>query len=96
MIKIIIERRIMPGLEEEYTRAAQEAIHASRHVEGFISGESLVEQGRADRRLVVTQWRNLSAWKCWYASDARAAAMQHVFPLLTGDETIRAFVPGDA
>ena len=42
MIKIIIERRIMPGLEEEYEEAAREAMRFSLGARGFVGGETLV------------------------------------------------------
>ena len=38
MIKIIIERRIMPGLEDEYEQAAREAMRVSLGVRGFVGG----------------------------------------------------------
>ena len=94
MIKIIIERRIMPGLEDEYEQAAREAMRVSLGVRGFVGGETLVELGHTDRRLMITKWRDLRAWKEWYASEERAMAMQRILPLLTEDETIRIYEPG--
>ncbi|WP_249977707.1 antibiotic biosynthesis monooxygenase family protein [Vreelandella olivaria] len=94
MIKVIIERRIMPGLEEEYEQAAREAMRVSLGVRGFVGGETLVEIGHTDRRLMITKWRNLRFWKEWHTSDARAIAMQRILPLLTEDETIRIYEPG--
>ncbi|MBW6391770.1 MULTISPECIES: antibiotic biosynthesis monooxygenase family protein [Halomonadaceae] len=93
MIKIIIERRIMPGLEEEYEEAAREAMRYSLGARGFIGGETLVERGHSDRRLVIVKWRNLDAWNAWYTSEERARAMQLILPLLTEDETIRIYEP---
>lgn len=94
MIKVIIERRIMPGLEEEFEQAAREAMRASLGARGFIGGETLVELGHTDRRLMVTKWLNVHAWKEWHISDARATAMQGILPLLTEDETIRIYEAG--
>ncbi|QOR39545.1 DUF1330 domain-containing protein [Billgrantia diversa] len=93
MIKIIIERRIMPGLEEEYEEAAREAMRHSLGARGFVGAETLVERGHSDRRLMVVKWRNLSAWNEWYTSEERARAMQRILPLLTEDETIRIYEP---
>ncbi|MYL24158.1 antibiotic biosynthesis monooxygenase family protein [Vreelandella massiliensis] len=91
MIKIIIERRIMPGLEEDYEQAAREAMRVSLGARGFVGGETLVEMGHTDRRLMITKWRDLRAWKEWHTSEARAAAMQRILPLLTEEETIRIY-----
>ena len=91
MIKVIIERRIMPGLEDEFEQAAREAIRASLGARGFLSGETLVELGQTDRRLMITKWQDLRAWKEWHASDARASAMQRILPLLTENETVRIY-----
>lgn len=91
MIKIIIERKIMPGLEEEYEQAAREAMRVSLGARGFVGGETLVEMGHSDRRLMITKWRDLRAWKEWHSSEARAAAMQRILPLLTEEEVIRIY-----
>ena len=91
MIKIIIERHIMPGLAEEYDQAAREAMRASISARGFIAGESLCERHRPERRLLITQWRDLAAWKDWQHSLERERAMQQVMPLLTEDEEIRVY-----
>ncbi|NYS62462.1 antibiotic biosynthesis monooxygenase family protein [Vreelandella salicampi] len=91
MIKIIIERRIMPGLEEEFEQAAREAMRASLGARGFVGGETLVEMGHPDRRLMITKWRDLRAWKEWHSSEDRAVAMQRILPLLTEEETIRVY-----
>ncbi|RUR30744.1 antibiotic biosynthesis monooxygenase family protein [Vreelandella nanhaiensis] len=94
MIKVIIERRIMPGLEDEYELAAREAMRISLGIRGFIGGETLVRLGHTDRRLMITKWRDLRAWKEWHASEARATAMQRISPLLTEDETIHIYEAG--
>ncbi|WP_043532491.1 antibiotic biosynthesis monooxygenase family protein [Litchfieldella xinjiangensis] len=91
MIKILIERRITPGLEEEYDRAARDAMRASINASGFIAGESLHERHHSDRRLLVTQWRDVRAWKDWLYSAERERAMQRILPLLVEEEHIRLF-----
>lgn len=91
MIKILIERRIMPGLETEYEQAAREAMRASITARGFIAGESLCERHHPERRLLITQWRDVSAWKDWMNSPARERAMQRILPLLAEEEYIRVF-----
>lgn len=84
----------MPGLESEYEQAALKTLRASLGAPGFISGESLVEQEHPDRRLLITKWRDLRAWKAWYTSDTRSDAMQRILPLLTEDERIRIYEGG--
>ncbi|WP_027966410.1 antibiotic biosynthesis monooxygenase family protein [Halomonas halocynthiae] len=91
MIKIIIERRIMPGLEDEYEQAARDVMRLVQGVAGFAGGESLVESENSHRRLVITQWRDLRAWKDWSDSSTRQQALQKMLPLLTEDEHVRIF-----
>ncbi|MDR5868620.1 antibiotic biosynthesis monooxygenase family protein [Halomonas koreensis] len=91
MIKIIIERRIMPGLEAEYEQAAREAMRQVLGAPGFGGGESLVEMGHEDRRLMITTWRDLRAWKEWRDSEQRQRTMQNIYPLLTEEERIRIY-----
>ncbi|MBB3142707.1 antibiotic biosynthesis monooxygenase family protein [Halomonas organivorans] len=93
MIKILIERRIMPGLEAEYEAVAREAMRQVLGAPGFGGGESLTEQGHDDRRLVITKWRDLNAWKAWRDSEQRGRVMQDLYPLLTEEEHVRIFAP---
>ncbi|MDN3557746.1 antibiotic biosynthesis monooxygenase family protein [Halomonas maura] len=93
MIKIIIERRIMPGLEAEYEEAAREAMRQVLGAPGFGGGETLVEKDHSDRRLIITQWRDLRAWKEWRDSEQRSRVMQQMLPLLTEDEHVRIYAP---
>ncbi len=92
MIKILIERRIMPGLEQEYEQAAREVIRTSIAAPGFINGESLYEHNHPERRLLITQWRDLVAWKAWQRSAERERIMQRLLPLLTEEERVTAYV----
>lgn len=91
MIKIIIERRIMPGLEQEYEQASREAMRTSIFAPGFIAVESLQEYHRSAHRLLITLWRDYSAWKQWQHSPERERAMQWILPLLTDEERITAY-----
>ncbi|WP_227370793.1 antibiotic biosynthesis monooxygenase family protein [Halomonas sp. M20] len=91
MVKIIIERRIMHGLEEEYEQAAREVVRAAMSAPGFIAGESLQEYQRSEHRLLITLWRDLRAWKEWQRSSARAHVMQRLLPLLTEEERVTAY-----
>lgn len=91
MIKIIIERRIMPGLEREYEQAAREAMRAAMTASGFITGESLHESGHTEHRLLITSWRDIQSWKAWQHSEERQRVMQLLLPLLTDDERITTY-----
>ena len=91
MIKIIIERHIMHGLEEEYELAARNVMRAAMDAPGFIAGESLQEYRRTEHRLLITLWRDLRAWKEWQHSSAREYAMQRLLPLLTEEERVTAY-----
>ncbi|SFH76240.1 antibiotic biosynthesis monooxygenase family protein [Modicisalibacter xianhensis] len=91
MIKIIIERRIMPGLEQEYEQAAREAMRYAMSAPGFISGESLHEHGNTEHRMLITLWRDLASWKEWERSSEREIVMQALLPLLAEDERITAY-----
>lgn len=91
MIKIIIERRIMPGLEPEYEQALRKTMRTSISAPGFIAAENLQEYHRPDHRLLITLWRDYSAWKQWQHSPERERAMQWILPLLTDEEHITAY-----
>ena len=93
MIKVVIERDIMPGLEAEYDQIARAAMRVCYHAPGFIAGEILRERSHTERRMLITQWRDLAAWKAWEHSIEREQAIQQMLPMLTRDERVRVFDP---
>ncbi|AVV33660.1 MAG: antibiotic biosynthesis monooxygenase [Cobetia sp.] len=88
MIKVLIERHIMPGLEQDYEQASREVVREATHVPGFISGENLMETGRAGHRILITSWRDARAWQEWSVSPARDRMMARLAPMLSQPERI--------
>lgn len=88
MIKVLIERHIMPGLEQDYEQASREVVREAMHAQGFISGENLVEGGRPGHRILITSWRDARAWQEWSVSHARERMMARLGPMLSQPERI--------
>jgi heme-degrading monooxygenase HmoA len=88
MIKVMIERVIIPGLEEEYEEFSRSILKQAMHAHGFISGESLKDAAHPNHRFIFTLWRNQSAWDRWHKSDERLAVSGTIAAMLAHEEKV--------
>ncbi len=88
MIRIIIERILADGLESHYEEAARAALIQTMSQPGFISGESLCDIDRPNRRIVLGTWRSRREWDAWFSSTERRDCMARIRPMLETDERI--------
>ncbi|SFB91531.1 Antibiotic biosynthesis monooxygenase [Marinospirillum celere] len=93
MIKVIIERQLLEGLEQEYRQASQALLQACMESPGYISGESLVDLRRPNRRIIITQWNSESAWRAWEVSDKRQQLLGGIAGILANDEKVTLLAP---
>lgn len=88
MIKVMIERIIIPGLEPEYETFSRSILQQALHAEGFISGESLKDAQHPNHRFIFTLWRDQSAWLKWSQSTERNKISGNIAAMLAEPETI--------
>lgn len=88
MIRVIIERILAEGLESHYEEAAREALIRTMAQPGFLSGESLCDVARPNRRIVLGSWRSRQDWEAWYHSDERRDCIARIRPMLVTEERI--------
>ena len=88
MIRVIIEREIVEGLEEYYESAIAEMLDVMAGAAGYLSGESLVEIQRPNRYLVITRWTSEDAWDRWFHSQERQQVLDRIKPFLQQGEKI--------
>jgi len=86
MIKVIIERQVVEGLEAHYEKAISELLSVMTSAPGYISGESLVDTKRPNHYLVIAKWTAESAWSKWFYSDERKQLMVAIAPFLLTEE----------
>ncbi|HAR95858.1 MAG TPA: antibiotic biosynthesis monooxygenase [Deltaproteobacteria bacterium] len=71
LTKIIIERKIKPGMENEFKRLMQEVLSRAVHSDGFISGETLQSVDDPTLYVTISQWKDISFWNDWVNSTER-------------------------
>ncbi len=93
MIKVLIERHLLEGLEAEYQAASKSLLQGCMAFPGYISGESLRDIERPNHRVIITLWSSLSAWQQWEKSDQRAQLLAGIAGLLAADEKVLLLTP---
>ena len=86
MIRVIIEREIVEGLEQYYESAIADLLGVMANASGYVSGESSVEIHRPNRYVVITRWTDEAAWNRWYQSSERQELLDAIGPFLLKEE----------
>lgn len=88
MIRVLIERTIADGLADYYDHTIKRTVSAVVAAPGCISGESLKDRDKPNRRIVMSKWQSLEDWESWYQSDARKTVIAEITPMLEDQERI--------
>lgn len=88
MIKVMIERVIIPGLEPEYEEFSRRILQQAMHANGYISGESLKDAEHPNHRFIFTLWRDQAAWHDWFRSEARVQLSGTMAAMLGREEKV--------
>lgn len=88
MIKVMIERVVIPGLEPEYENFSRTILQQCLTADGFISGESLKDGDHPNHRFIFTLWRDRSAWERWSHSAGRNEIAGNIAAMLAGPEKV--------
>jgi heme-degrading monooxygenase HmoA len=75
-VKILIQRKIRPGKEDELAEAIREIRSKAMHAQGFISGETLRSVEDPSVHLVISTWKSLEDWHNWVSTPERKAAFE--------------------
>ena len=86
MIRVIIEREIVEGLEQYYESAIADLLGVMANASGYVSGESSVEIHRPNRYVVITRWTDEAAWNRWHQSSERQELLDAIRPFLLKEE----------
>ncbi len=88
MIRVLIERRFLEGMQQELERVVTDVIHAAVRAPGYLSGEILRDTKDRNHYVVVSSWRSVENWEAWLVSPERQLVMGHVNPMLIEPERI--------
>lgn len=93
MIRVLIERRIVEGLEQPYEEAVTGMMQAIIQAPGFLSGESLRNVDQPQHHYILSAWQSRAAWDRWLFSRARRQALDAIRPFLEDPERITILEP---
>lgn len=93
MIKVLIERHLLEGLEQEYNEASRALLQGCMEFSGYISGESLRNLESPNHRIIITHWKSESAWRQWETSERRLQLLGGVAGILAADEKVTLLAP---
>ncbi|MFT6153747.1 MAG: antibiotic biosynthesis monooxygenase (ABM) superfamily enzyme [Crocinitomicaceae bacterium] len=88
MIKVIIERKVSPGLEANYMAAIKATLKDVLDAPGYISSEPLSDINRPTHKLLITKWASVKAWEDWHKSEQRTSVVSAISLVLDEPEKI--------
>jgi len=93
MIRVLIERYLADGKVSEYYQAIRQLKQKAGQMDGYLSGEMLIDPEDSRRCLVVSNWQDLESWKLWANSDKRNISKDKIRKMLIEDEKISIYEP---
>lgn len=90
-IKILIQRKIIPGKLTELGDAVRELRSKALHAPGFISGETLQSVEDPSVHLVISTWKSIEDWNNWVNTPERQAFQKRIDGILAEPAKIRTY-----
>jgi heme-degrading monooxygenase HmoA len=94
MIRVLLERHVVEGMEESFDQALRDVRQSAVGFPGYVSGESLRNCDNPTHRVVVSTWRSAPDWEAWARSEQRSQAQARLAPLLEEPEKVTMFEIG--
>ena len=90
LIKVLIERKIKPGAEEEFKKIMRDVLSRAAHADGFISGETLQTIDDPTVHVTISQWKDLPSWNAWINSAERKKKQEEFDKVLSEPMKVKA------
>ena len=90
-VKILIQRKIKPGKENELAEAIREIRSEAMHARGFVSGETLRSAENSAIHLVISTWKSIEDWNNWVNTPERQAFQKRIDGILAEPAKIRTY-----
>lgn len=86
MIKVIIERKVIPGAEKHYQNAVNNLLNEIQKAPGYLSGETYHEMEKPNHFIVIANWKSLDHWNRWLVSKDRRKVVSEISPYMEDKE----------
>lgn len=93
-VKVVIERRVLPGQERRVLDLLKRLRALCLEQEGYISGETLRDSEDARTIIVISTWFGLGDWRAWHSSPTRRAIESEIRTHLSAPERARVLLEG--
>jgi antibiotic biosynthesis monooxygenase (ABM) superfamily enzyme len=93
-VKVVIERRVLPGQERRVLQLLRTIRARCIDEPGYISGETLRDSEDANTIVVISTWFGLMDWRRWQGSAERMDFEGQLRPLLSTPERVRVLLEG--
>lgn len=91
MILVIVEFSVTSENISDTVAALEVDAAAARTMKGCAAFRSLSTQGNPEKLVLVEEWEDMESFEAYKASDAFAAAMATIKPVMVGAPVSRAF-----
>ena len=91
-IKIIIERRTIPGNELTLSDLLMKLRAEAMKSKGYISGETLRSLHDSNKYIVISTWDSLADWRAWEENERRKEIQERIDALLRGPSAHQIYV----
>ncbi|HYA02611.1 MAG TPA: antibiotic biosynthesis monooxygenase [Syntrophobacteria bacterium] len=90
-IRILIERKIIPGNELLLNDLLMKLRTKAMNAKGYISGETLRSLDDVNTYVVISTWNSLEEWKAWTDNKERKELQARIDALLKAPATHRVY-----
>lgn len=91
-IKIIIERRTIPGNELTLSDLLMQLRGEAMKSKGYISGETLRALQDPNKYIVISTWDSLEDWRAWEENEKRKEIQERIDALLRAPSAHQIYV----
>jgi heme-degrading monooxygenase HmoA len=93
MIRVLIERWLLPDMEDSFRAAMREMRRDAVYASGYIGGETLRDVAAPGHYVVISTWRSRADWDAWAVSAARDVVRDRIRPMLAEEERTTVLEP---
>lgn len=93
MIRVLVERFLKPGVDEELQKAMWELRVEAIDRDGYVSGETHRDAADPTHYVTISTWHSAEDWEAWSASAVRHAIEAHIAPMLARPERVTVLDP---
>ena len=88
MIKVIIQRKVIPDFLDQYNQSIRKVHRQVMSATGFVSSEVLQSAHNSNHHYSIVTFDNEHNWQQWYRSDKRQQTLGQILPMLEEPEKV--------